>query len=213
MKQRVLFVAGATGAVGGALIPLADKLGLTAVPHARPKSAAKLTHPRAVAFELTDSPRLVEVLRGCTTVLQLIGTMKKRFSTGDTYESSDVGTTAALVAAAKQAGVDHFVLLSAVGAGKPVGAYLKAKARAEALVRESGLDFTILRPSTFEDREGGSMPLARKVTRALGLTKYEPISLHELAAALLHVAAERSPLGVALEGGTLWEVVSAARKG
>lgn len=213
MKQRVLFVAGATGAVGGALIPLAARLGLEVVPHVRPKSAGRLSHPRAVALELTDAPRLVEALRGCTTVLQLIGTMKQRFSAGDTYESSDVGTTAALVAAAKAAGVDHFVLLSAVGAGRPVGAYLKAKASAEALVRESGLDFTIVRPSTFEDRQGGSMPLARRLTRLLGLTKYEPISLHELAAALLHVASERSPVGAVLEGDTLWEVVSAARKG
>lgn len=213
MKQRVLFVAGATGAVGGALIPLAGRLGLAVVPQLRPKSAAKLAHPRAVALELTDAPKLVEALRGCTTVLQLIGTMRKRFSTGDTYEASDIGTTAALVAAAKEAGVDHFVLLSSVGAGKPVGAYLKAKAKAEALVRGSGLDFTILRPSTFEDREGGSMPLARRLTKLLGLTKYQPISLRELAAALLHVAAERGPLGVALEGGTLWEVVAAARKG
>lgn len=210
MKPRRLFIAGATGAVGRVLVPLADRHGIPVVPHVRPKSAATLTHPGKVAVELDDSTGLVKVMEGCSTVLQLIGTMKKRFGSGDTYESSDIGTTRSLVVAAKQAGVDHVVLLSSVGAGRPFGAYLQAKAKAEALVRESGLEFTVLRPSAFEDREGQSMPGARTLTSLLGLTKYQPITLLELASALLQVSRERAPLGVALEGKPLWDVVGAA---
>jgi uncharacterized protein YbjT (DUF2867 family) len=209
MKPRRLFVAGATGAVGSSLIPLAARAGVPLVPHVRPKSADRLAHPDKAALELTD-PGLADAMRGCTTVVQLIGTMRKRFSSGDTYESSDVGTTRLLVEAAKRAEVDHLVLLSSVGAGRPFGAYLKAKARAEALVRESGLAFTILRPSAFEDREGQAMPGARFVTSLLGLTSYQPITLAELASTLLLVAKERAPLGVALEGTPLWEQVAKA---
>lgn len=210
MKPRRLFIAGATGAVGRVLVPLADRHGVAVVPHVRPKSAATLTHPAKVAVELDDSAALTKAMEGCSTVVQLIGTMKKRFASGDTYESSDIGTTRTLVNAAKQAGVDHVVLLSSVGAARPLGAYLQAKAKAEALVRESGLDFTVLRPSAFEDREGQSMPGARTITSLLGLTKYQPITLLELASALLQVSKERSPLGVALEGQPLWDVVKAA---
>jgi uncharacterized protein YbjT (DUF2867 family) len=149
-------------------------------------------------------------MRGCTTVVQLIGTMKKRFASGDTYETSDVGTTRRLVEVAKEVGVEHLVLLSSVGAGNPMGAYLQAKAKAEALVRDSGLAFTIARPSAFADREGQSFPGVRAVTKALGLSKYRPITLAELASALLHVAQQKAPLGVALEGDALWRVVDAA---
>lgn len=208
-NKPVLFVAGATGAVGRVLVPLAEARGLEVRPHVRPASAAKLNHPRQVAVDLGD-PRLVDALAGCTTVVQLIGTMKKRFASGDTYETSDVGTTRQLVEAAKRAGVSHFVLLSSVGAGRPLGAYLKAKAQAEALVRESGLPFTIFRPSAFEDRAGQAMPGARALTQLLGLKKYQPIRLEELASAIVHVAAMGAPLGVALEGAPLWAVVEQA---
>ncbi|MEW5743039.1 MAG: NAD(P)H-binding protein [Myxococcota bacterium] len=210
-NERVVFVAGATGAVGQVLVPLAEKRGLQVRPHVRPASAGKLTHPGKVALDLGDA-RLVEALRGCTTVVQLIGTMKKRFASGDTYETSDVGTTRQLVDAAKQAGVSHFVLLSSVGAGRPVGAYLKAKARAEALVRESQIPFTIFRPSAFEDREGQRMPGARALTKFFGLTKYQPIRLEELASAIALVIARGSPTGVALEGQSLWAVVEEATR-
>ncbi len=109
---------------------------------------------------------------------------------------------------AREVGVDHLILLSSVGAGRPVGAYLKAKARAEALVTGSGLAWTILRPSAFEDRGGQRLPGARAVMRFLGLPKWELISLHELSTALLRVACARAPLEAVLEGRTLWDVVA-----
>lgn len=210
LSPRRLFIAGATGAVGRVLVPMARAAGVSLVAHARPKSANKLDG--ALAFELDDS-KLVEAMRGCTTVVQLIGTMRKRFSSGDTYETSDIGTTRRLVEVARTTGVDHLILLSSVGAGTPRGAYLAAKARAEALVRESGVPFTILRPSAFEDREGLSMPGVRTLTRWLGLTRYQPIKVAELASALLRVALQRGPLGVELEGQPLWDVVEAAAAG
>jgi len=207
MKNRTMFVAGATGAVGQRFLALAQAQQVEVVPHARAQSTGKLTHPNLVTLELSD-PRLVEALTRCTTVVQLIGTMRKRFASGDTYESSDIGTTRDLVNAAKAAGtIDHLVLLSSVGAGSPTGAYLRAKAEAERLVRESGLPFTILRPSAFEDRAGVHLPGMRAVTRFLGLKRYEPIKLDELTSALLAVAVNRAPLGAALEGQTLWDQV------
>ncbi|MEW6430939.1 MAG: NAD(P)H-binding protein [Myxococcota bacterium] len=207
----ILFVAGATGAVGRVLVPLAEARGLEVRPHVRPASAAKLSHPRRVVLDLGD-PALVDALIGCTTVVSLVGTMRKRFASGDTYETSDVGSARQLVEAGKRAGVRHFVLLSSVGAGRPVGAYLKAKARAEALVRESGIPFTIFRPSAFEDREGQAMPGVRALTKLLGLASYQPIRLEELAAAIVHVAAMGGPTGVALEGKSLWAVVREAER-
>ncbi len=210
MTPRRLFIAGATGAVGQTLIPLAVRQQVDFLAHARPQSAARLGE-RATVVDLADAERLTAALTGRSTVVQLIGTMRKRFSSGDTYETSDIGTTRQLVTAAKAAGtVDHVVLLSSVGAGNPRGAYLKAKAEAERLVRESGLPYTIFRPSAFQDREGVYVPGMRALTSALGLKKYQPITLHELASAILHVAVQGAPLGEVLEGDALWEVVARA---
>jgi len=156
MSPRRLFIAGATGAVGRVLVPMADRHGISVVPHVRPKSASSLAHPNVVAIDLGDAG-LPAAMQGCTTVVQLIGTMKKRFAKGDTYETSDIGTTRQLVEAAKRAGVDHLVLLSSVGAGRPMGAYLEAKAKAESLVKESGIAFTIVRPSAFAETSPGTV--------------------------------------------------------
>lgn len=200
-----VFLAGATGAVGQAFLPRAEASGIEVRPHVRPASAGKLDHPRRVLLELGD-PALPEHLRGCDVVVSLVGTMRKRFHTGDTYESSDIDSARQLVAAAKAAGVPRFVLLSSVGAGRPMGPYLAAKARAEGIVADSGLRYTILRPSAFEDRDGSGMPVTRALTRMLGMRRYEPIRLDELASALVNVLLRDGPDGV-LEGAGLWAVV------
>jgi uncharacterized protein YbjT (DUF2867 family) len=202
-----LFVAGATGAIGRTLMPLAEAQGVDVVGHVRPKSAGKATFARTAVFELSDGAALRDALADRTTVIQLIGTMRKRFGTGDTYESSDVGTTRQLVEAAQDAGVEHLVLLSSVGAGRPVGAYLKAKARAERLVRESGLAWTTIRPSAFHGEGHRAPVLLRTPMDLLGLHRFRPIRVEEVAAALLHCALEAAPSGVALEGRALWGLV------
>ena len=208
-RPRRLFVAGATGATGKVLVRLATARGLPIVPHARPARAARGEAPAGAAiFELGDRPRLVEALRGCTTVLQLIGTVRARFGQGDTYETSDIGTTRELVDAALEAGIDHFVLLSSVGAGLKLGAYLEAKARAEALVRESGIPFTLARPSMLVGAGRRAPPLFTGLTRLLGLRSLEPITLEQLSQLLLDVAMGRAALGEILEGESLWRWVA-----
>jgi uncharacterized protein YbjT (DUF2867 family) len=212
MTPRKIFVAGSTGATGRTLVRLADARGVDLVPHVRPHHAARgAVDRRAAVLELADAAALARAMAGCTTVVQLIGTMRKRFAAGDTYESSDIGTTRQLVEAAKHTGVDHLVLLSSVGAGRPVGAYLAAKARAEAIVRDSGLPYTIVRPSAFMGEGHRAPPGLKTLTRALGLTRYEPIAMEDLAAAILHVALHRAPLHTVLEGRSLWDVVAQAR--
>jgi uncharacterized protein YbjT (DUF2867 family) len=203
MTPRKLFVAGASGATGRQVVSLATEQGLAVLSHLRPKPG-RLADARTAVFELSDAAALVAALKGCTTVLQLIGTTQKRFAQGDSYESSDIGTTRALLEGAQHAGVDHFILLSAVGAGFPLGAYLRAKAAAEALVKESSLPWTLFRPSAFLSGEKRSPPAAAALTRALGLGRFEPIPIASLARALVRCARQRSPLGTVVEGSALF---------
>jgi uncharacterized protein YbjT (DUF2867 family) len=203
MTSRKIFIAGATGAVGRTVVRLADEEKVDIVPHVRPKHEG--ADARAVRFELADADKLTLALRKCTTVFQLIGTMRKRFAAGDTYETSDIGTTRQLVDAAKAAGtIDHLVLLSSVGAGG-MGAYLKAKATAEELVTGAGIGWTVFRPSFFVGEGHTAFPGAGLLGKLSA--RYRPIRVDELAKAILRVGRERAPTGVVLEGKSLFEVV------
>ena len=94
----------------------------------------------------TDRPdRLVASLAGVDT---LFNTFWIRFPRGTmTYERA-VAQSAALVAAARDAGVRRIVHLSVVNAA-PDGPtpYVRAKAALEAIVRSSGLEWVIVRPT------------------------------------------------------------------
>ncbi len=217
-----LFVAGATGVVGAEVVARARTAGISVTPHLRPRRAAGNplgADPAAAVFDLDDHARLVEAMRGHTAVLQLIGTMRKRFKQGDTYETSDIGTTRLLVAAAREAGVPHVVALTSVGAGRPVGTYLKAKAEVERIVTGSGLRHDFFRPSSFiggPHRPPPGMAAALNAAAAAGLrgtaARFRPIPVPDLARSILLAAVEPGDGDRIFEGVTLWAQVDAARR-
>jgi uncharacterized protein YbjT (DUF2867 family) len=221
-----VFVAGATGATGQVLVPLLAEAGIEPVLHVRPQTAARSplgADPRARVFDLADSAALEAAIRDCDAVISLVGTMRKRFGTGDTYESSDVGSTRQLVAAAGAAGVPRMLLLSSVGAGGS-GAYLQMKGECERILRESGLRWTIFRPSALaspasapEGSHGrrwvppGTTALTAGLRRLPGLgglvAAYGAIPIPVLAHAMVRVL-QAPHDGVILQGNELWEAGS-----
>jgi NADH dehydrogenase len=73
-----------------------------------------------------------------------------------------------VVAAAKEAGVERFVLMSALGTSettKDVVPYFGAKWAMEQEVARSGLEYTIFRPSFVFGRDGGVLPTFVKQVR------------------------------------------------
>src|SRR5690606_20301765 len=106
------------------------------------------------------------------------------------------------------------------GAGRPIGAYLKAKAEAERLVTHSALPWTIVRPGAFVGEErlpqifgrlGVNPPGAKLLTRLPFMSALRPTHLDQLASVLLKVALDGAPTSTVLEGRNLWELVDAAR--
>src|SRR5207245_922691 len=88
----MILIAGATGAVGSALVPHLRAAGFKVLPHVRPKTASNHPlgkDPDAQIFDLGEAAKLDEALRRCDAIVCLAGTMRKRFAQGDTYESSD----------------------------------------------------------------------------------------------------------------------------
>jgi len=219
-----VFVAGATGATGQVFVPLASKAGIEQRLHVRPQSVAKTSlgkDPRARVFDLSDRTALSSALLGCDAVISFVGTMRSRFKAGDTYESSDVGSARLLVEGAKASNVPRFLLLSSVGAGG-AGAYLKMKGECERIVKESGLRYTIFRPSALVSPPEGEAEtshhgrrrvpaIAGRAMAALGALpglgpwadRLKPIPISVVCHAFLRVLEEPWD-GEVIEGRLLW---------
>lgn len=94
--------------------------------------------------------RLVGSMEGCQAVVHLVGIIAEVRTQGQTFEAVHVAGTRHVVEAAQKAGAarERFVYVSAVGADLEARSeYSRTKAVAERAVEESGLPYTILRPS------------------------------------------------------------------
>ncbi|MGQ3411908.1 complex I NDUFA9 subunit family protein [Natrinema sp. LN54] len=107
---------------------------------------------------------------------------------GTSHEEVHLEGTANLVRAAEAAGVDRFLQLSALGAD-PDGetAYIRAKGKAEAVVRESALEWTIVRPSVVFGDGGEFVEFTKTLTTPYvtglpggGKTRFQPIWVGDL---------------------------------
>lgn len=99
------------------------------------------------AGDLESAGALRELLSGTDAVVHLVGVITEVGR--QTYERVHVQGTRQILAAARTAGVRKFVHMSALGARPEASAtaYHRTKAAGEELVRSSGMDHVILRPS------------------------------------------------------------------
>ena len=112
----------------------------------------------------------LERLRSCDAIVNLIGI--KRPSGTQTFEKVHVHAVKHLIGAARQLGVSRFIHISVVAA-RPDDrhAYHDTKWQAEELVRNSRLNFTILRPGVIYGR-GDDM-----ITQLVKLIRFCPLFL------------------------------------
>ena len=98
----------------------------------------------------TTSPASLETaVQGVDTIVHAAFiTADQKQSAGNHYQETNVQGTANLVEAAKKAGVKRIIVISGLGTkpDKP-GSYMQGRYLAEKMVKESGLDWTIIQPS------------------------------------------------------------------
>ncbi|MCK2217885.1 NAD(P)H-binding protein [Actinomadura sp. ATCC 31491] len=142
---RVL-VTGGSGRAGRALLErLADE-GYEA--RATSRSARPSTDGvRWFAADLATGRGLEEAVAGVDAVVHLAtAPYRGRYS-----RRVELDGTAALLAAARAAGVGHLVYVSIVGADRVPWGYFRLKTRAERLVRDGGVPWTVLRATQFHE--------------------------------------------------------------
>lgn len=112
----------------------------------------------------------------------------------------DYGAAVRLIAAAREAGVARYVMVSSIGADRPdqgrgpMEAYLQAKADADAAVQESGLTWTIVRPVSLVDEPGTGL-----VTVAEHLSSRGTVPRADVAAVLAAVLVDDLAAGRVFE--------------
>lgn len=232
--EGVAFVAGATGYTGREVVPLLVRRGVRTVAHVRPASSSGdelVRRFEEVGAEVDRTPWEAAAISDTLDRLQpaavfaLLGTTKARsraegMGAEEGYGKVDFGLTKLVLDAAVASGSrPRFVYLSSLGVEPGTkNPYLAARASVESALRESGLPFTIARPSfvTGPDREE-SRPgervgavVADGVLGALAVLggrrwseRYRSMTGRDLAAALVDAAFDPRTKGAVLDTADL----------
>ena len=140
----MLAVTGATGFVGQALLDRAAAGGIAVRALARRPQVARKGVDWIIG-DLEDRAALAALLAGAEAVVHVAGVVSAPDRAG--FEAGNVTGTLGVIEATLAAGVQRLVHVSSLSAREPeLSAYGASKARAEKLVRASGLDWTIVRP-------------------------------------------------------------------
>jgi len=127
---------------------------------------------RLLDLEQDGADRFVAAFEGCDAVVFAAGAGPD----GDVDRKRTVDLEGSLksVEGARGAGIDRFVQVSAIGVDQPLAedvepvwrAYVEAKATADSALRDSDLDWTIIRPGRLtDDAATGQVTLAEEVER------------------------------------------------
>ncbi len=146
-----IVITGANGAVGQAMLRVGAEAGVdTFVAAVRSERAEEEIRPllgeksSAIRISYDDPESLDDAFRGASAIVHLAGILIE--SPGSNYEQANVASTRNVVEAAKRCRAKKFVFVSAVGADETSkNGYFRSKGQAEAIVRGSGLNYSILR--------------------------------------------------------------------
>ncbi len=164
-----VFLTGATGFVGGHVLRDLVARGHKVVCLVRDRqrfmnSLRNVPTDRieTVVGDLFDDAALTEGTKGAEAVVHLVGIIAEDPLKGQTFERIHTEATGRVINAAKAADVKRYVHMSALGTRvNAVSEYHRTKWAAENLVRTSGLDWTIFRPSLIHGPDGEFMQMLK----------------------------------------------------
>jgi len=204
-----IFVTGGGGFVGGFVLAALRSRGLRATVLDRSGRAPAAEGLHAVRGELGEPAGYLGALRETDTVLHLAAATGK--ATAAEHRRVNLDGTVALLEACREAGVRRFLFVSSIAVKFPDKRdypYARAKQQAERAVRESGLRFTIVRPTIVAGR--GS-PVMAGLGRLAGLPvlplfgggrgRIQPVHVADLAELMLDVLEADAFDGGVLEFG------------
>ncbi|HYA35444.1 MAG TPA: complex I NDUFA9 subunit family protein [Candidatus Binataceae bacterium] len=202
MAETTVAIAGGSGFIGRAIIRRLggiagyNVIGLSRSPE---KAAARIKtgNSRFVRAEATMPSSLESALAGANAIVNAVqfeGYPVEDPKRGLTFERVDLGGTRALLDAAKKVGATRFIYISGAAADETSShPGFRAKGLAERAVRESGLQYTIFRPSLVYGAEDKVVNMLAKALRfapvfavpGTGRQKVQPVLVDDLAACVV----------------------------
>ena len=191
----MIFVTGGTGFVGPRVVHALRERdqpvrALVRDPGGQSATTLAAWGAELVQGDMTDRESLRRAVEGSEAVVHLVAI---RQGSAEQFRRVMEEGTRELVAAAKEAGVKRFVLMSALGTSeqtKDLVPYYHAKWEMEQAVSGSGLEHVIFRPSFVFAKDGGILPTFRRLARVSPVTpiigsgkqRIQPVWIEDVAA-------------------------------
>ena len=218
--MSTILVTGANGFVGGQTVPALLSAGHRVVAMVRGRTAGQTVLGRLPAADrsgvelreadVTRPATLAPAMAGVDAVVHLVA-IPRDFNGGADLARINTEGTRAVLGAMTAAGVRRLVHMGALGvADDPRLHYASSKARAEAAVRASGLDWTILKPSLqFGPGDGFFNIVAGLVRLSPGIvpvpgdgkSRFQPIFVGDVAEVVVRSLADPATIGATFELG------------
>lgn len=209
MKKRVCLIGG-SGFVGRAIAKQCSEAGYHVTVACRHPEKARdmlVDGVRLAKADISDGKGLDEAMQGADCVINLVGLLAEsgRF----TFESVHVLGMEHVIETAQRLGIPQYLHMSALGAGKvPESVYASTKGEAESRVKESDLNWTIIRPSIIYGR-GDSFFNKFKMLSAIGPvfpvlapdTKFQPVWVEDVARVFVQCIGNRHVVSQTFELG------------
>jgi NADH dehydrogenase len=211
--MATVLVTGGTGFVGRAVVAALLRRGHRVRCLVRPGSTrrlAALPGATAVPGDVTEPRGLPEALAGAEAVVHLVGIIREQPGRGVTFARLHTEATGNVIAAACGSGVRRIVHMSGLGTRPEARSrYHQTKWAAEQAVRESGLDWTIFRPSVIFGPGDGFVSLLARLVRWCpvvpvvgdGRNRLQPVAVGDVAESLARAVERPGTAGAVFEVG------------
>lgn len=204
MSPKRFVVLGGTGFIGSHLLARLAHDGHRITVLSRNREQRRgvnvLPNVRTISTDVYDRAALEKHIAGHDAVINLVGILNE--TAGATFTHAHVDLTASLIAACRQVGIRRIHLMSSLNAGNRTSKYLKTRGEAEAQVRNSGLEWTIYRPSVVYGEDDGFVFRFLKLLRMGPLlpiaqphAKFAPAYVGDVANAIRRCLTDRASIG------------------
>ena len=208
-----IFVTGGTGFVGKAVVHALQAHGFLIRCLVRPGSEKGLRGFEAierVPGDVLIPKDLAASMEGCAAVIHLVGIIREHPGRGITFERLHTVATSRMVETAQAAGVRRFLHMSALGTRPDArSTYHRTKWEAEEIVRRSGLQWTIFRPSVIYGPGDGFVTLLARLVRRLpvvpvigdGTYQLQPVPVEQVVEGFVRALTREATIGQTYELG------------
>lgn len=211
-EPMTVAVVGATGFVGSHVVPHLAEAGHRVIAISRDggRRDTWTEHVEARRADVDTGVGLEGALEGADAVVHLVAIPRE--TGGRRFDETNVRGTGRVVVAAEHAGVRRIAHLSVLGVSDdPSLRYLHSKWRGEQLVRESALEWVVLRPSLLFGRGDGFFNIVKTTLKwwspgivaipGKGDARFQPLAAADLAIAVEKSVVEPERAGQVYEIG------------